>query len=104
MKIDFEQKLYNVNGVELMEAPDAPLTLKLACQLGLMNFRPLRQGESLALDEQLKRYKLAERIEKNKDLKSEDIVLIKNAVAHWFQNPVVTGAVVNALEPEADDE
>jgi hypothetical protein len=104
MKIDFTQRLFSVDGKELFDTPEVPLTLKHACQLGLLNFRPLRQGESLSLEEQLTRFKLANKIEKNKDMKSDDIVLIKNAVAHFFQNPIVTGAVVNLLEPEADDE
>lgn len=104
MKIDFAQQLYSIDGRPIAESPEVTLTLKLVCQAGLLNFRPLRQGEFLSLEDQMKRYKLADKVTKGKELKSEEIVLLKEAISHWFQNPVVVGAAVNALEPEADDE
>lgn len=104
MKIDYKQKLHSVDGTPLAESPDVVLTLKRVCQAALLNFRPLRNGENLTLEEQLQRFKLADKVEKEKELKSEEMVILKNAIAHWFQNPIVTGAAINALEPEADNE
>ena len=104
MKIDYEQKLFSVDGTPVVESADTPLTLKRTCLAALLNFRPLRSGESLTLEEQLKRFALAGKVEKEKELKSDEVVIIKNAIAHWFQNPIVTGAAILALEPGVEDE
>ncbi len=104
MKIDFAHELHSVDGRPIVAEEGVIWTLKSACLIGLLSFRPLRQGESLTLEEQMKRYKLADKVEKGKDLKSDDIVLLKSAIAHWFQSPAIVGAVVNALEPEVEDE
>lgn len=104
MKINYTQELHSVDGRAIVAENEEIWTLKKVCLVALLSFRPLRQGESLSLEEQMKRFKLADKVEKGKDLKSEDIVLIKNVVAHWFQAPALVGAAINALEPEVEDE
>lgn len=102
--IDVTQKLFDLDGKPIMDGtPEAPVeaTLRAVLRLALVNFRPARQGETLGIDEQGKRYDLAKKITKNDevDLKAEDIVFLKACVASWFQNPAVYGVVVDLIDP-----
>lgn len=102
--IDVTQKLLDLDGKPMMDGtPDDAVeaTLRTVLRLALINFRPSRQGETLGIDDQGRRYDLAKKITKNDEveLKAEDVVFLKNCVASWFQNPAVYGVVVDLIDP-----
>ena len=109
LNLDIELKGPDGKPIIMAEATEARAAiywnLRTAAQIGLTNYSQAG-GRKLPGEEQHKRYMLATLIMQKKEpiLKSADIVLIKECVADWFQSPLLTGAVYEAIEPTVEGE
>lgn len=99
MKIDLNKSITGVKK-EPIKDKDGELTLKRALLLALIQPNPDPRG--VTPDEAIRVRKLFDRIdeaEQEIELKSEEVVKLKNLVARGLSE-VVAGAVIMALEPE----
>jgi len=100
MKIQLNQELKDLKGNVLEEGEKKEaITLKSICVNALLSPLGEKKGEEPDGTEKMRRFCLAEKIEKANeiDLKSEDIVKIKNIVGQGF-NTIIVGQVFKMLE------
>jgi len=98
MKIKLTQKIKNLKGENLKDGK-VDIELKAVCVNALLSETPEKEGGKVDGNEKMKRFLLAEKIEKAKelDLKAEEIAKIKAIVGGSFA-PLIVGRVYNALE------
>lgn len=97
---DFNARVTNVDGTPLLDdkGKEVELTVRTVALNSLL--APYQDEASLAAEEKVKRAELAQRISRGdtKDLKSEDIALIKKLVNKFYQSPLVVKQAFDALE------
>ena len=101
-KINVNIQLKDFDGTDLTEG-QGPAKKNITCKSVLINAlcAPI-QGENVDGTEKYKRYKLADKINKNDEaqLSAEDIVLLKMVVGKLYF-PLIVGQIYDLLEPQA---
>ena len=94
MKINLDVPILQLDGTEFSDKP----TLKIICFLSVTT--PLKSDESLAAEQKIRLYRLAQRIAGAGvvDLDSEDITLLKDRIAKAVAHIVVIGRAFDMIE------
>lgn len=94
MKYNLSQTILQLDGSAFEDKP----TLQAICLTAVT--MPLKQDETLSLNQKLELYRLAQRIVATNevDLTSEEVSLLKERVGKVFNNITIIGRVVDILE------
>ncbi|MBE3139512.1 MAG: hypothetical protein IMZ53_02910 [Thermoplasmata archaeon] len=96
MKIDFSKILCNIDGTQMQEAKDKPLTLDKVCVNAILSEM---QGETASGVEKVERFKLAKKIcgASEIDITIEEAAQIKERVGKLYL-PLIVGQIFEILE------
>ena len=103
MKVDLSAKITFLDGSPVVwdEKTKKPLTVKSAALFVLQH-----PDERATLDEKMERSRLAMRlydVEGETDLKSKDVVLLKDLVQRFFLQPLIVCRFYDLIEPESEE-
>lgn len=103
MKIDFEKELTDFTGetIKMDNRPDSkPLTLK---QISLIAIKtPLADDQSLPFTEKIKVVDIGIKINRGKEITTDDAATLKERISKCFPAAVVAEAVDRAIEGKDD--
>ena len=96
MKLDFDQTLKNLDGLDLQDDEKNPIKLKTICVNALLGGDPREQTPG---EEKAKRYDLALRLHKGgeQDVKVEEASLIKKQVGALYP-AIIVGPVFSIFD------
>ena len=105
MKIDLTILIKGLNGKPIENDDKSSMTFADAFKTALLTY--IEEDKDISADDKLKNWELAKLIDKNAkgsvELKTEQVVRIKERIHKVFLSPIVYGNVCDVIEKKSND-